>query len=48
MAAQAREERESAAAERREQSNKLWKACLEASVSAKKRSENSSPPEVTR
>jgi hypothetical protein len=45
MAAQALEERECAAAERRKQSNKLWEACLASSkAAAKRRDESTSTP----
>ncbi len=44
MAAQAREERECAEAERRKQNNKLWEACLSKTVPAAKRIENSPAP----
>ena len=41
MAAQAREERECAAAERRKYNDKLWEACLSKTVPAAKRIDNS-------
>ena len=47
MAAQAREERECAEAERRKQSNKLWEACSAKTAPAAKRIENSPAPEAT-